>query len=107
MTVGPSIGLTRKAVVDKTFIGDSLNICKSFVVIDDSQLYPYLMSQEMPRGLYTRWQFGSDMPKFKARHNQSRNFQKMVMSFYQETRPEYRLESFHISGNIKNETVSE
>ena len=96
MTGGPSIVFTQKALVDETFIKDSLNICKSIVVTDASQLYPYLMSQDMPNRLYTRWEFDSDMRKFKARHNQSCNFQKMVMSFYQETRPEYRLESFHI-----------
>ena len=28
------------------------------------------------------------MQKFKARHNQTRNFENMVKSFYQESRPE-------------------
>ena len=37
---GPSIVFTRKAVVDVTFIRKSTNICKSFVGIDASQLYP-------------------------------------------------------------------
>ena len=37
---GPSIVFTRKAVVDETFIRKSTNICKSFVGIDASQLYP-------------------------------------------------------------------
>ena len=41
------------------------------------------------------------MQKFKARHNRSRNFENMVMSYYQETRPECRIESFHASGNQK------
>ena len=41
------------------------------------------------------------MQKFKARHNRSRNFENMVMSYYQETRPECRIESFHTSGNQK------
>ena len=45
---GPSIVLTRKAVVDETFIRKSANICKSIVGIDASQLYPYSRCQPMP-----------------------------------------------------------
>ena len=101
MTGGPSIVFTRKAVVDETFIRNSSNVCKSIVGVDASQLYPYSMCQDMPTGLYTRWEFDSDMQKFKARHNRSRNFENMVMSYYQETRPECRIESFHTSGNQK------
>ena len=81
MTGGPSIVFTRKAVVDKTFIRDSSNVCKSIVGIDASQLYPYSMCQDRPTGLYTRWEFDSDMQKLKARHNRSRNFENMVMSY--------------------------
>ena len=61
MTGGPSIVFTRKAVVDKNCIRDSSNVCKSFVGIDVSQLYPYSMCHEMPTGLYPRWEFDSDM----------------------------------------------
>ena len=46
--------LTRKAVVDETFISKSSNLCKSIVRIDASQLYPYSMCQPIPAGLYTR-----------------------------------------------------
>ena len=101
MTGGPSIVFTRKAVVDETFIRDSSNVCKSIVGIDASQLYPYSICQDMPTGLYTRWEFDSDMQKFEARHNRSRNFENMVMSYYQQTRPECKIESFHTSGNQK------
>ena len=48
MTGGPSIVFTRKAVVDKAFIRDSSNICKSIVGIDASQVYPYIRCQDMP-----------------------------------------------------------
>ena len=99
MTGGPSIVFTRKALVDKTVITDSSNVCKSIVGIDVSQIYPYSMCQDMPTGLYTRWEFDSDLKNFKARHNQSRSFENMVMSYYQETRPECGIESFHTSGN--------
>ena len=101
MTGGPSIVFTRKAVVAEIFIRDSSNVCKSIVGIDASQLYPYSMCQDMPTGLYTRWEFDSDMQKIKARHNLCRTFENMVMSFYQETRPKCRIESFHTSGNQK------
>ena len=51
---GRSIVVTRKAVVDETFLRKSVHICKSIVGIDASQLYPYSMCQPMPAGLYTR-----------------------------------------------------
>ena len=88
MTGGPSIAFTRKAVVDETYIKNSSNVCKSIVEIDASQFYPFSMCQDMPTGLYTRWEFDANMQKFKARHNRTRNFEKNVMCFYQETRLE-------------------
>ena len=48
MTGGPSIVFTRKAVVDKTYIRVSSNVCKSIVGINASQLYPFAMCQDMP-----------------------------------------------------------
>ena len=104
MTVGPSIVFTRKAVVDKTYIRNSSNVCKSIVGIDASQLYPFSMCQDMPTGLYTRWEFDTEVQKFKARHR-TRNFENMVMSFYQESRPECKIESFFTSGKQKKSTV--
>ena len=59
------------------------------------------MCQDMQTGLNTRCVFDSDMQKFKARHNRSCNFENMVMSYYQETRSECRIESFHTSANQK------
>ena len=63
MTGGPSILLTQKAVVDGTFIGISSSVCNSFVGIDASQLYPFSMCQDMTTGLYTNWEFDTDMLK--------------------------------------------
>ena len=82
MTGGPSIVFTRKAVVDEPFMRNSSNSCKSTVRLDASQLYPFSMCRDTPTGLYTRWEFDTDMQKFKARHNGSRNFENMVMLFY-------------------------
>ena len=93
---GPSIVFTRKAVVDETFIGKSTN--KSFVGIDASQLYPYPMCQPMPTGLYTRWDFHSETIRFIPRQNKTCGFENMVMSFFQRTRPECKIESFFKTG---------
>ena len=51
MTGPLSIVFTRKAVVDQTYSRNSENVCNSTVVIDDSQLYPFSMCQEMLTGL--------------------------------------------------------
>ena len=40
LTDGPTNVITRKTVVDKTFIRNSSNVRKSIVGIDSSQLYP-------------------------------------------------------------------
>ena len=99
---GPSVVFTRKAVVDETFIRKSTNICKSLVGIDASQLYPYSMSQPMlPTGLYTRWDFDSETSSFTPRQNNTRSFEKMVMSYFQRTRPECEIESFFTTGRQK------
>ena len=101
MTGGPSIMFTRKAVVDHTYIRNSEIICKSIVVIDASQLYPFSMCQEMPTGLYTRWQLDTNSQKFKARTNKSRTFEIMVMSYLQSQRPECLIESYYTTGKQK------
>ena len=72
MAGGPSIIFTPKAVVDETYIRSSSNVSKSIVGIDASQLYPFSMCQDMPTGLYTRWEFDTEMQKLKARHNRTR-----------------------------------
>ena len=98
---GPSIVFTRKAVVDETFIRKSTNLCKSIVGIDASQLYPYSMCQPMPTGLYTRWDLDSETSRFILRQNKTRSFENMVISYFQRTRPEYKIESFFTTGRQK------
>ena len=95
MTGGLSIVFTRKDVNDDKFIRNSSNVCKAVVGIDASQLYPFSMCQEMPTGLYRRWEFEIDMEKFKARHIRTRSFENLINQvFYQETRPECKIEIF-------------
>ena len=101
MVGGPSIVFTRKAVVDETFIRTSTNLCKSIVGIDASQLYPYSMCQPMPTGLYTRWNYDSESQKFMPRQNKTRSFENMVLSYFQQTRPECRIESNVTTGRQK------
>ena len=101
MVGGPSIVLTRKAVVDETFIRKSSNLCKSIVDIDASQLYPYSMCQLMPTGLYTRWECDSETKRFTAHQNKSRSFEIMVLSYFQQSRPDCKIESNVTTGRQK------
>ena len=71
MVSGSSIVFTRKAVVGKTFIRKSTNLCKSVVSIDASQLHPYSMCQPMLHGLCTRWNYDSEPQKIHASTEQN------------------------------------
>ena len=97
---GPSNVFTRKAFVDEIYIRRT-NICKSIVGIDVSQLYPYSMCQPMPTGLYTRWDIDSETSGFTPQQNKTRSFEKIVMSKFQRTRPDCKIESFYITGRQK------
>ena len=98
---GPSIVFTRKAVVDETFIRKSSNLCKLIVGIDASQLYPYSMCQPMPTGLYMRWEYDSETKRFTARQNKSRSFENLVLSYFQQSRPDCKIESNVTTGRQK------
>ena len=98
---GPSIVFTRKAFVDETFIRKFTNICKAIVGIDASQLYPYSMCQPMPTSLYTRCDLDSETSRFTPRQNKTRSFENMVMSYFQRTRPDCKIETVHTTGRQK------
>ena len=98
MVGGPSIVFTRKAVVDETFIRKSLNLCQSIVGIDASQLYLYSMCQPTPTELYTRREYVSETKRFTARQNKSRSFEKRVLSCFQKSRPDCKIESSVTTG---------
>ena len=98
---GPSIVFTRKEIVDETFIRKSTNICKSIVGIDASQQYLYSMCQPMPAGLFTRWDVELDTSRFTPRPKKARSFENMVMSYFQRTRPDCKIESFYTTGRRK------
>ena len=101
MTDAPSIVFTRKAVVGQTYLRNTENICKSIVGIDASQVYPLSMCQEMPTGLYTRWDFDSDSHKFNTRQNKTRQFENMVMSYLQSQRLNGIIEIYYTAGSQK------
>ena len=87
--------------MDETFIRKSLNVCKSIVGIDASQLYPFSMCQPMPTGLYTRYEYDSELQRFKPRQNKTRSFENMVMSYFQRIRPDCKIESNITTGTQK------
>ena len=94
---GPSIVFTRKAVVDETFIQNSRKYCKSSVGIDASQLYPDSICQPMPTGLYTRWEYDTKSNRFEPQQNKSRNFENMVMSYFQRQELDSKIEKLRVS----------
>ena len=59
------------------------------------------MCQPMPTGLYTRWNYNSESQKFMPQQNKTRSFEKMVLSYFQQTRPDCRIESNVTTGRQK------
>ena len=57
------------------------------------------MCQEMPTGLYTRWEIDAETKKFIPIQNRRRRFENMVMDHLQNTRPECRIQSNYTTGN--------
>ena len=55
----------------------------------------------MPTGLYTLWDLDSEKSRFKPRQNKTRSFENKVLSFFQRTRPESKIESFFTAGRQK------
>ena len=51
------------------------------------------MCQPTPDGLYTKWNYDTESQKFMPRQNKTRSFEKMVLSYFQETRPEEGLKA--------------
>ena len=101
MVGGPSIVFPRKDVVDETIIRKSTNLCKSIVGIDASQFYPYSMRQPMPTGLYTRWNYDTESRKIFPWQNKTRSFENMLLSYFQQTRPDCNIESNVATGRQK------
>ena len=96
---GPSIVFTCEAIGDETFFRKSTNICKFFAGIDASQVYPYPICQ--PVGISIQ------KPVCSHLENKTRNFQNMVMPYFQRARPDCKIESFYNTGRqTKNDRFS-
>ena len=50
------------------------------------------MCHELPTGFYKRREDDFETDRFKARNNRTRSFENVVLSFYQELRPECKIE---------------
>ena len=98
---GPSNVFTRKTIVEETFNRKFTNICKSIVGSDATQPYPYSICQPMPTGLYTHWDIESETSGVTRRQKETRSFEKMLMSYFQRTRLDYKIEIFHTKGRQK------
>ena len=101
MVGGHSIVFTRKSVVHETFIRNSRNICISIVGIDASELYPYSMCQPIPTGLCTRWEYDTETNRFKTQQSKYRNFDNLVISYFQRQRLNCKIESFYTTRTQK------
>ena len=55
----------------------------------------------MPTGLYTRWECDTESNRFKPQQNKPRNFENMVVSYFQRQRPDCKIESFYTRGTQK------
>ena len=102
---GPPIIFTRKAVVDETFFRKSINICKSIVGIDASQLYPCSMCQLILADLYSLWDFDQETSRFIPRQNKTRTFEKIFTSLLQRTIPDCKMESIYTKGRRKKNSL--
>ena len=59
------------------------------------------MSQPMPTGLYTRWDFDSATSRFTPAQMKTRSFEKYGLVLFPTTRPECEIESFFKTGKQK------
>ena len=70
----------------------SENAYKSIVGIGESQFYPFSMTKEMPKGLYTKWEFNKDTAKPHPKRNE-KFFAQQVKGYLQSTRPQCTIQS--------------
>ena len=101
-----STGFTRKAVVDNIFVQELTSLNTSIVAVDAGQLYPYTTCELMQTGLYMRWKHDTEISRFKPLQNKTRNFPRIVSSYFQRMRPDCKIESFCTTGRQKKLTAS-
>ena len=77
------------------------NICKSNFGIDASKLYAYSICQSMQTGPYMRWYLNSETSRFTSQQNKTCSFESLVMSFFQGTGRDCKIEIFCTTGRQK------
>ena len=101
LTGGPSIIFNRYAKVGETFLENTDNLCRAIVGIDASQLYPYAMTQQMPSGVYVKWEYCEQTNLFHPRRNKRSYFEQIVLQFIQKSRPECTIQTQFTSAKQK------
>ena len=81
MNGGPSLVFKQKSVVDPTYIHNLSNFRKTIVRIDASQLYSFLMCQEMPIVLCTRCVYESETDRFKLETTEQKSSRTWLCPF--------------------------
>ena len=56
----------------------------------------------MPTGLYTRWNYDTESEKFVPPQNKTRSFENLVVSYFEQNRPECKIESNVTTGRQKD-----
>ena len=59
------------------------------------------MCQLMTTGPFSQWVRNSETGRFTPRQNKTRSFEIMAISCIQQTRPEFKTESFYTTGRRK------
>ena len=98
----PFLAFTLKIFVDETFIRKCTNIFKTIVGTDIGQFYIHIRCVKQCRPVFIRVQnFDSETGRFTPWQNKTRSFEKLVMSYFQRTRPECKNENFFTTGRQK------
>ena len=88
----------REAVVNETFVRDSLNKCEAIVGLEASHFNPYSMCQATPTGPYIGCDQDSESDKLTPRQNKTRSFEIMLVSYFHIVRPQLKVNSFSTMG---------
>ena len=68
---------------------------RSFFKIDANQLYLYFKGQTLLTVSYTHWDIDSETSRLTPQQNKTRSSENMVMSYFQRTRPDCKVESLY------------
>ena len=102
MIGGPSIVFSQKAVVDETFIRASSNMCISIIGPDASQVYPFSIVRLCPQDCTGVGSLTLICRSLMLDITNLAFLRIYFLLFYQETRPECKIETFsHLENRRK------